>query len=125
LKFPKQILVLFSGVLLAAALGCRKEPAADATQPLEQSFQTATPEIKTAVERVNTSLKAHDYAEASRALAPVAMGQPLTEPQKQAVSLALQQINKAVYSNPGLDTKEMYELRNKMFKAVDSGHGSR
>jgi hypothetical protein len=46
---------------------------------------------------------------------------PLTDPQRQAVGIALQQINKAIAVNPALDTKEMYELRAKMYRAYDSG----
>ena len=37
------------------------------------------------------------------------------------VRAALQQINKSSAANPKLDTKEMYELRAKMFQAV---HGT-
>ena len=46
---------------------------------------------------------------------------PLTEPQKQAVGVALKQINDAIAADPKLDTKEMYEMRAKMFKALHSG----
>ena len=37
------------------------------------------------------------------------------------VGLALQQIHQSIATNPKLDTKEMYELRKKMFEAVHSG----
>jgi hypothetical protein len=70
---------------------------------------------------VNASLKAGDYAEATRALAPLVTQRPLTDAQKQAVGLALQQVNQAMAANAALDTKEMYELRAKMFQAVHSG----
>lgn len=93
----------------------------DATQPLQQSFQTAEPEVQQAIARINTSLKADNYAEATRALAPLVTQRPLTEPQREAVGVALQQINQAVAANPALDTKEMYELRAQMFQAMRRG----
>ena len=111
--------------VLALALGsmsCKKKDAqADATRPLQQSFQTADPETKRVIQAVNTSLKAGNYTEATRALAPVVSRRNLTEPQKQAIGVALKQINQAIAANPALDTKEMYELRAKMFRAVDGG----
>jgi hypothetical protein len=103
------------------AAGCRKEAQIDATGQLQKSFQTATPEVKKTMETVTTSLKAGEYAEATRALAPVVSQRALTDAQKQAVGVALQQINQSIAANPKLDTKEMYELRAKMFQAV---HGT-
>ena len=101
--------------------GCGGAAKTDATQPLQQSFQTAEPEVKKTIETVNTSLRSGNYAEATKALAPLVTGRPLTDPQKQAVGLALQQVNQAIAVNPGLDTKEMYDLRLKMFEAVHRG----
>jgi ribosomal protein L5 len=113
---------LFVLPLLAFYLvGCKKEVQTDATQPLQQSFQTAEPEVKQTIAVVNASLKAGDYAEATRALAPLVTQRPLTDAQKQAVGLALQQVNQAMAANVALDTKEMYELRARMFQAVHSG----
>ena len=121
----KLFIALTSIAVLALALGsmsCKKKDAqADATRPLQQSFQTAEPETKQVIQTVNTSLKAGNYMEATRALAPVVSRRNLTEPQKQAIGVALQQINQAIAANPALDTKEMYELRQKMFRAVDGG----
>ena len=116
-----------SSCLVAAALAlgmasCKKKgPQADASQPLQQSFQTAAPEIQKAVAVATTSLRAGNYTEATRALAPIVNQQRLTEPQKQAVGVALQQINQAITANPALDTKEMYEMRAKMFEAMRRG----
>jgi len=111
-----------ASVLAASSLSCKKKEAqADATQPLQQSFQTAEPQVKQAIETVNANLKSGNYAEASRALAPVVTGRNLSDPQKQAIGVALKQINQAIAANPALDTKEMYELRAKMFRAVDGG----
>jgi hypothetical protein len=102
-------------------VGCKKQTQADATQPLKQSFQTAEPEVKQVIDTVTSSLKAANYVEATRALEPVVTGRPLTDSQKQAIGVALQQINQAVAANPSLDTKEMYELRAKLFQAVHRG----
>ena len=111
--------VLVSSILI---LSCAKQKEqVDASAPLQQSFQTAEPDVKQAVQVVTTSLKAGNYTEATRALAPVVSGRNLNEQQKQAVGLALKQVNDAIAANPSLDTKEMYELRAKMFRAVDGG----
>jgi len=77
--------------------------------------------VQQAVVQVNTQLKAGQYEQATRTLAPLVSGRPLTVQQKQAVGTALKQINEAVAAESNLDTKEMYELRAKMFKAVHSG----
>jgi hypothetical protein len=114
-----------SAVLALVAVSCgRKQPQADATQPLQQSFKTAEPEVKKAIETVNVHLRARDYTAAAKALAPVVLQQRLTEPQAQAVGVALQQINQAIAADRSLDTKEMYELRARMFRAVHNS-GSR
>lgn len=107
----------------ACCAGCKKEAKVDATQALTQSFQTAAPEAKQVIERVNASLKAGNIAQATRTLAPVVADQNLTRPQREAVGVALRQINQAIAANPALDTKEMYELRARMFRAVHSGPG--
>jgi hypothetical protein len=114
-----------SAALMLVAVSCgRKETPADATQPLQQSFKTAEPEVKKAIETVNVHLRARDYTAAARALAPVVVQQRLSEPERQAVGVALQQINQAIAVDRSLDTKEMYELRAKMFHAVHNS-GSR
>jgi flagellar basal body-associated protein FliL len=111
---------IVAAALALCAVSCKKSSQTDATQPLQQSFQAAEPEVKTAIDTVTTNLKAQNYAEATRALAPV-ITRPLTDQQKQAVGVALKQINDAVAANPALDTKEMYEMRAKMFQAVHRG----
>ena len=111
-----------SAVLTLAAVSCgKKEAQVDATRSLQQSFQTAEPEVKQAIEVVNVHLRAKDYTAAARALSPVVLQQRLTEPERQAVGLALEQINQAIAADRSLDTKEMYELRAKMFQAVHHG----
>jgi hypothetical protein len=107
--------------LALLAGSCGKETKTDATKPLQQSFEQAEPDVKQNIQAVTVSLKAGNYAEAAKTLAPIVSDRKLTDPQKQAIGLALQQINQALASNPALDTKEMYELRLKMFKAVDGG----
>ena len=120
----KPSIFLFPFLLASLSInfaGCGGAAKTDATQPLQESFQTAEPEVKKTIETVNTSLKAGNYAEATKALAPLVTQRPLTDAQKQAVGLALQQVNQAIAANPALDTKEMYELRLKMFEAVHRG----
>ena len=63
-------------------------------------------------------LQAKDYVAAARTLAPVVTQQPLTEPEKRAVGVALEQINQGIAADRSLNTKEMYELRARMFQAV-------
>ena len=123
-RFP--ISRLFCVALIAAwagsLLGCKPKPAqADATQALQQSFQQADPALQQTIAAVNSNLKSGNYQEAGRLLEPVVTGRQLTPPQKQAVSVALQQLNQAVAANPALNTKEMYDLRNKMFQALHNG----
>jgi len=111
-------------VVAALSLGlvsCKNEAKVDATQPLQQSFETAAPEVKEAIATVNASLKAKDYVAATKALAPVVTQHALTDPQRQAVGVALQEISQALAANPALDSKEMYQLRAKMFQAFHSG----
>jgi ABC-type uncharacterized transport system auxiliary subunit len=113
--------LLIVPALALCLVGCKRTTQVDATQPLQQSFQTAAPEVQQVIATVNNSLKANDYAQATKALAPLVTQRVLTDPQKQAVGVALQQINQAIAANPALDTKEMYQLREQMFRAVHSG----
>ena len=101
--------------------GCNKQNHADAAQPLQQSFQSAEPEVQKAITTVTASLKAGNYTEATKTLAPLVEQRRMTVAQKEAVGVALRQINQAVAANPALDTREMYQLRAKMFHAVQSG----
>jgi len=107
--------------LILSLVSCKRHTEAEATGPLEQSFQAAEPEIKQAIATVTASLNAGNYAEATRALEPIVSGRALTDSQKEAIGLALQQINQAIAANPALDTKEMYDLRAKLFQAVHRG----
>ena len=121
-KASTLVALVLTAVLAAAGSGCNKKSlTVDASQPLQESFQAAEPEVKQAIEAATTSLKAGHYAEATQALAPVVDARALTEPQKQAVGMAIQQINQAIAADPSLDTKEMYELRERMFQATRRG----
>ena len=114
--------LLPAALAVGLGVGCNKNTKVDATQPLQQSFQSAEPQLKQSIEEVTSKLKAGDYTEATKALAPIVSGRPLTEQQRQAVGVALHQINQAIAANPALDTKEMYDLRAKLFRTVDKGH---
>ena len=120
MNYSRFISLLLFLTLLLFTVGCKKK-GVDATKSLQESFQSAEPEVKSSIETVNNSLRAGNYVDASRALAPVVSTRNLTEPQRQAVGVALQQIGQAIAANPALDTKEMYELRKKMYKAYDGG----
>jgi hypothetical protein len=117
-------LCVSAGLTLVAVSCGRKETPADATKALQQSFNTAEPEVRQAIQVVNTHLQARDYTAAAKALAPVVLQQRLTEPEAKAVGVALQQLNQAIAADRSLDTKEMYELRARMFHAVHNS-GSR
>lgn len=102
-------------------LGCHKENRVDASQALQQSFQSSEPEVKQAVATATTSLSAGDYTDAAKVLNPVLTGRQLTPEQKQAAGLLFQQINQALAANPNLDSKELYELRVKLHQGVTGG----
>jgi len=121
MKHRRFLWLLVVPLLVLPASSCKKQVQADATQPLQESFQAAEPEVKQAIEVATSSLKAGNYVEATKALAPVVEQRVLTDPQKQAVGIAIQQINQAIAVDPSLDTKEMYELRAKMFQATRRG----
>jgi len=100
-------------------LGCKKqEIKVDATRPLAESFQTAAPAVQQTIQSVNASLRSGNYLAAAQAMGPVLGQGNLTEPQKQAIGLALSQMNQAVAANPALDSKEFYEARARMFAAM-------
>jgi hypothetical protein len=116
-------LFIVSATTTVALTGCKKQaaPATNAAQLLEQSFQAEGTEVKQSIAAVSAGLKAGNYAEVTRNLEPIVTQRQLTEPQKQAVSTALVQMNQAIAANPSLDTKEMYETRAKMFEALRRG----
>ena len=121
MNLPFAVSLLSSLVLALAFAGCKREAKPDATAPLKQSYKAAAPEVQKAVNTVTASLKAGNYAEATRVLTPLVTQRPMTPAQREAVGVALQQINQAIAANPSLNTREMYEMRAKMFQAVHSG----
>jgi PBP1b-binding outer membrane lipoprotein LpoB len=111
---------------LALALivsGCKKEEATaeHAAQMLQESFASATPEVKQSIATASSSLKEGNFAAVARELTPIVTQQQLTVEQQQAVSSALVQINQAITANPDLDSKELYELRARMFESLRRG----
>ncbi len=114
------ILVLSS---LMFVIGCGKEapPPTESGPTLPQAFEQASPALKQGAETVANHIQAKNYAEATKALEPLAMSPSLTEPQAQAVLIAIRQIGDAIASNPNLDTPEMAALRARMFSALRRG----
>ena len=106
-------------VALFCITGCgKKEVTVDATKPLAESFQTAELAVQKTIQTVNASLNSGNYLAAAQAMEPVLGQGNLTEPQKQAIGLALSQMNQAVAANPSLDSKEFYDARARMFQAM-------
>lgn len=101
--------------------GCTQRADVDATRQMEKSFQQAAPEVKQAIEAVNSNIKEGNYLEALKTLAPVVQSRNLTQPQLDAIGLILKQVNDAIAANRSLDSKEMYELRKQMFQAIYNG----
>jgi hypothetical protein len=111
-----------TSIALAALVGCigcsKTEAPVDATKPLEESFKVAEPAVRTTIQTVNTKLTEGNYFAAAQAMEPVLAQPNLTEPQKQAIALALSQMNQAVAANPAIDSKEFYDARARMFQAM-------
>ena len=111
------------GVALALVLawgvcGCGGKGAGNAAGALEQSFQTEGPEIQQAVQQVAAELRSGNVQQAVRLLIPVLENRKLTEAQEQAVGATLKQINDAIVADPSLETAEMYQMRQKLFRSV-------
>jgi hypothetical protein len=114
--------VWWTALLLLCAAGCGdKKAAVDATGALHEAFQSAEPETRRSIETVNLHLRAGDYAAAARTLLPVVTQRPLNPEERQAVAQALEQINRGVAANPAQDTKELYELRARLFQIIHRG----
>lgn len=105
--------------LVLSFAACKKaDVTVDATQPLAQSFQTAEPATQQTIQTVNSNLKAGNYLAAAQAMEPVLAQPNLTDSQKQAIGMALSQMNQAIAANPALDSKEFYDIRARMFQAM-------
>jgi hypothetical protein len=116
-NLAKTVSCLVIGACALCLPSCKKETRVDASRPLQQSFQASEPEVRQAIGTATTGLKAGHYTEAARSLQPVLAQRNLTPEQRQAIGLALRQISQAVADNPSLDSKELYELRARMFRA--------
>ena len=112
-------------ILLALTLvaGCSKSepPVVDTTPTLLQAFETAAPNLKQSAEAVATNLKAKNYTEATKGLEPLVASPQLTDPQKQAILVTIQQISESIAGDPKLDTPEMAALRSRMFSTLRRG----
>lgn len=117
-KFTPCFLFLAVIGLALGTSACSKcaEPT-DASQPLQKSFTSEAEPVQQAINSAIASLKAGNYTEATRTLTSVVTTRQLTEAQRQAVGVALQQVNQAVAADPKLNTKEMYEMRQKLSQA--------
>lgn len=125
MKFSRLFPIVLALAFALLGSSCKQSGATaeDAAQKLQASFATAPPEVKQSIATVNAGLAAGDYATVTRELTPIVTEQPLTVEQKRAVAVALGQINQALTADPSLDSKELYELRAKMFESLR--HGSR
>jgi hypothetical protein len=122
IKPSKAVTTLMISAVAIGLVACKKNHF-DASQQLEQSFATAAPEVQQNVRAAAANLKTGNFAGAVRQMDPVLASSNLTPEQTQALGTALKQVNDAVAANPSLDTKEMYEMRRKMFfKIYGSGH---
>jgi len=85
------------GVALGASACSKSAKPTDASQPLQKSFASEEEPVQQAIN-----------------LTSVVTTRQLTEAQRQAVGVALQQVNQAVAADPKLNTKEMYEMRQRL-----------
>ncbi len=112
------LITLVFALLGVGMLGCGKETRGNATTLIEQSFEQAPPETKKDIQVILASLKAGDFLQAAKALAPIVSAGNLTAAQKDAVGAVLKQINDAIAADPKLNTMEMFKLREQMFQAT-------
>ena len=118
MKFkPCFLFVAAIGLALGASACSKSAKLVDASQPLQHSFASADEPVQQAINSATASLKAGNYTEATRTLTSVVTTRQLTEAQRQAVGVALQQVNQAVAADPNLNTKEMYEMRQRLSQA--------
>lgn len=109
--------VAAAGVVLALSACSKSAKPTDASQPLQKSFASEDEAVQQAIASATANLKAGNYAEATRTLTSIVTTRQLTEPQRQAVGAALDQVNRAIAADPKLNTREMYEMRQKLSQA--------
>ncbi len=95
MKSCKWILVVAAALSLAL-VGCNKNKANVDTAPVEKSFASAEPTIKTSADKAVSAIKAGDYAGALTELKTLAGNAKLTPEQQQALKDVMAQVQKAV-----------------------------
>jgi hypothetical protein len=118
-------LLLHSTLLFLCALslltcGCKKSepPVADTSPALQQAFESADPALKERVAAVAADVKAKKLVDATKALDQLVSSARLTDAQAQAISNTILEMNEVAANNPEVDSKEMYDLRSKMFQSL-------
>lgn len=84
-------------------------------------FKEHPRKVQTRIEAVNASLRAGDYNAAVDTLLPVVNGQQLSEAQRRAAALSLQQINQAIAANPKIDSAELFKKRRQLAQKLYRG----
>jgi len=111
------------GLILCVSACSKKQAKVDASQALQQTFKQAEEPVQQAVSSATASLKSGNVTEAARTLSMVSTNRELTQEQRNAMGTALLQVNQAIASDPKLNTREMYLMRQRMFQAAHgNGH---
>ena len=108
------------GAMAAASLllvGCSKKGNVD-TSPIEKSFASAEPSIKTASEKAVSAVKAADYSGALAELQKLGSQPKLTPEQQQAVKDVLGQIQKQISDMAGKAGKEAEKAAGDLQKSL-------
>jgi hypothetical protein len=100
-------MALALGAVLAGC-GQRQSPEA-AAQQLQQTYEMAEAPVKQDVAHATAALRSGDYAAAIITMDRVTRTQPVSEAQKQAVGVLIQQTRQAVKQNPKLNSPELYK----------------
>jgi outer membrane protein assembly factor BamD (BamD/ComL family) len=94
----------------AVLAGCGKSRSPEAAaQQLQQTYEMAEAPVKQDVAQATAALRSGDYAAAIIMMDRVTRTQPVSEAQKQAVGVLIQQTRQAVKQNPELNSPELYK----------------
>lgn len=98
----KKIRTLMSGVLCACVLacGCGKGNSQLDTRPMEKSFASAEPALKTVADAAVTAAKSGDYEAVVRELLRLAEHVKLTPEQQQVVKATLAEAQRMLAAGP-------------------------
>ncbi len=99
---PYQWIVLVMAVLTLAVAGCNKNKANVDTAPVEKSFSSADPAVKSSADKAVSAIKSGDYAGALTELKTLAANAKLTPEQQQAIKDVMAQVQNAL---TGMATK--------------------